>query len=191
MRLMTRIAVGVLLLAVIFVAAIQVRHDLRFGHFIGLGLHADYTVERADLAIPGITKVYNATLTNFGALPRKVCACEFVTDAMGHGTALAYAIEKWDGTAQAWSTAWQPTKASFCKPYPLGIIEGRVVEKRLWPSQNLSIGEEATGARVQKGDLVRFVLFAAEPWTGTSGYPTVGFEIDEQVATAVPMRVRH
>lgn len=83
------------------------------------------------------------------------------------------------------------TKASFCKPYPLGIIEGRVVEKRLWPSQNLSIGEEATGARVQKGDLVRFVLFAAEPWTGTSGYPTVGFEIDEQVATAVPMRVRH
>lgn len=179
------------MLVLIFFVVVEVWHKLRFGHFVGPGLHADYSVSPVDLSIPGITKVYDATLTNFGLLPRKIYACESLTDAMAHETSLPYAIQKWNGKAQAWNTVLQPTKASFCTPYPLGIIEGKMVGKRLWPGQNLSIGQEATGARFQKGDVVRFVVFASEPWTASSGYSTVGFEIDEQLATTVPMRVRH
>ena len=188
---MVRVVVGTMMLVLIFFAAIELRHQLRFGHFVGLGLHSDYTVSRVDLSIPGITKVYDATLTNFGFVPRKISACEFVTDAMEHGTQLAFAIQKWDRTAQAWNTTLRPSVESFCKPYPLGIVKGKVVERQLWPGQNLSIGSEATAARFRKGDVGRFLLFEAEPWTATPGYPTVGFEIDEQVDTPVPMRVKH
>jgi len=191
MRIVVRVVLAITMLVLILFAAIEFRHDLRFGHFVGLGLHADYAVNRVDLAIPGITKVYDATLTNFGFVPRNIFACEFITDAMGHGTELAFAIQKWSRTAQTWTTSLQPTEASFCKPYPLGIIEGKVVARRLWPGQSLSIGEEATAARFQKSDLVRFVLFAGQSWTVTSGYPTPGFEIDEQITTNVPLRVKH
>lgn len=172
-------------------AAIEVKHEYRFGHFVAPSLHADYSISRADLAIPGITKVYDATLTNFGVFPRKVRASEFVTDAMAQGTEIAFALQRWDRAAHDWRTVWEPSKESFCQPYPLGIIEGKVTERRLWPGQNLSIGQEATAARLQKGDIARFVLFGAESRTVTSGYPTVGFEIDEQADTAVPMRVSH
>lgn len=178
-------------LVLILFGTIEFRHHLRFSHFVGLGLHADYTVSHVDLSIPGISKVYNATLTNFGPFPRKVSACEFLTDAMAHGTALAFAIQRWDKTASAWNTALQPSTESFCKPYPLGIVQGQLVEKWLWPGQNLSIGSEATGARFRKGEVVRFVLFAANRWAATTGYPTAAFEIDEQIDTAVPLRVRH
>jgi len=191
MKVIIRLVAAIATIVVIFCAAIEVRHDLRFGHFVGPGLHADYSESRVDLSIPGITKVYDASLTNFGFLPRRIYACESVTDAMAHETALPYAIQKWDGRAKTWNTVLQPTAASFCKPYPLGIIEGKVVEKRLWPIQHLSIGEEATGARFHKGEVVRFVLFASEPWIVSSGFPTAGFEIDEQEATAAPMRVKH
>ena len=128
---MVRVVVAITMLVLIFIAAIELRHHLRFGHFVGPGLHSDYTVGGVDFSIPGITKVYDATLTNFGFVPRKISACEFVTDAMARGTELAFAIQKWDRTARAWSTALQPSRASFCKPYPLGIIEGKVVERRL------------------------------------------------------------
>lgn len=191
MRLVAIVGGTSAVLLLIFLAMIEFRHELRFGHFVRPGLHADYVVSHADLGIPGITKVYAATLTNFGIIPRKVWACQFVTDDMERGTEIAFAIQKWDRTGQAWSTVMQSSEASFCKPYPLGIIEGKVAERQLWPGQGLSIWEEATGARFQKGDVARFVLFTAEPWTITSGYPTSGFEIDEQIETAAPLRVTH
>jgi hypothetical protein len=191
MKVALKSCLAIAIVVVAFLGVIELRHKLRFGHFVGPGLHADFMVARVDLGIPGITKAYDATLTNFGPFPRNVSRCEYLTDAMAHESELAFSVQRWESSSQNWTTPLVPSKAFFCKPYPLGIVEGKVVERRLWPGQNLSIGEDATAAMFQKGDIVRFVLFAAEPWTVASGYPTAGFEIDEQVSTATPLRVRH
>jgi hypothetical protein len=44
----------------------------RFGHFFPLDLHADAVVSKADYGIPGISRAYNAKVTNFGITPVKV-----------------------------------------------------------------------------------------------------------------------
>lgn len=100
MTYVQRIGLAITVLAVAFLSTIELRHKRRFGHLVGAGLHADFIVSQADLGIPGITKVYDATLTNLGPFPRKVSVCEFVTDAMGHGTTLAFAVQRWEKSMQ-------------------------------------------------------------------------------------------
>ena len=77
-------AASLLLAAVLFgvIGLVEFHHRLTFGHFVPLTLHADYSVAKVDIGIPGSCKMYDAHITNFGIFPRRIERCEFVTDDM-------------------------------------------------------------------------------------------------------------
>jgi hypothetical protein len=178
-RMSKRLKVALLLLVAAFVGVIGVvefHHRLKFGHFVPLTLHADYSVAKADIGIPGISKLYDAHITNFGIFPRRIERCEFVTDAFAPGVSVGYRLQQWDVASRRWKTVLD-LASEYCRPYPLGIIKARLTSKVLWPGQALSTGEEATGARDGlKGQTIRFAVVA-----NGREFPTASFVIDEQV----------
>jgi hypothetical protein len=169
------------------IAAVEFRHRLTFGHFVLLGLHADVSTYKTDIGIPGISKSYDAHITNFGIVPRRVERCEFTTDASAHDVSIGYRLQQWDKSAGRWETVLD-ANAGYCQPYPLGIAQASLTTKLLWPGQTLSTGDEATAARGNlKGETMRFVVVA-----NGRDYPTASFIIDEQIEGAdVGYRVRH
>jgi hypothetical protein len=156
-------------------------------------LRTELHVEKADLGIPGITKVYDASITNYGRIPVRVTRCDFIDDTMTHGEDVAYAIQRWDEKAKQWKQIRGASRKSFCHPYPLGVIRANLRTAWLWPRQSLSIGEEATAARddLNIGDRVRFVIFIAEPGEYSSSMATEEFTIDEHSTSDIDFRVRH
>jgi hypothetical protein len=190
MTLSRRIGIVAITLLVLPVGLLELGHLVRFGHFPPFGLHADVLVRKADYGIDGVTKAYEAKLTNYGITPARITACDFIDDAMSHGTIVGSTIEKWNRSAEKWQGIFKGDKSAFCHPYPLGMIETHVITKRLWPGQSISTGEEATAARdaFAIGDKARFVVFAGNEL----GFPTAAFSIDEHPTTSdVPYRVRH
>jgi hypothetical protein len=182
-QVVSLLAVAVLIL----VGSVEIRHRVVFGHFVPLGLHADVSVSRADLGIPGISKLYAAHVTNFGIFPRRIVRCEFVTDDSAHGVSVGYRLQHFDKSAGLWETVVD-VAAAYCQPYPLGIMQARLTSKLLWLGQTLSTGSEATGARGNlKGETMRFIVVA-----NGHDLPTAGFTIDEQVERAgASYRVQH
>jgi len=125
----------------------EVIHLDRYGHLVRFGLHADPVVSKGDIGIEGITKLYEARLTNYGLLPAKVTACDFTTDASAHGTKVAYTVEQWDSRQNKWKPV-EYGEPPFCRRYPLGnISEARLFSALLWPGQSIATGREATAAR--------------------------------------------
>ncbi|HUM06485.1 MAG TPA: hypothetical protein VLT90_13555 [Terriglobales bacterium] len=182
--------VAPLLLAAILVCVIgvvEIRHRVIFGHFTPLTLHADVSVANGDIGIPGITKLYDAHITNFGIFPRRIERCEFLTDAFAPGVSIGYRLQQLDIASRRWQTVMDAT-SEYCRPYPLGIVRARLTSKLLWPGQTLSTGEEATGARGNlKGQTMRFAVVAND-----REFPTSSFVIDEQIeGSNVNYRVRH
>ena len=169
------------------IAVVESHHRLRFGHFVPLTLHADYSIAKADIGIPGISKLYDAHITNFGILPRRIERCEFVTDAFAPGVSVGYRVQQWNTASLRWQTVLDAA-SEYCRPYPLGIIDSRLISKLLWPGQTLSTGAEATGARGNlRGQTFRFAVVA-----NGQEFPTSSFIIDEQIEGAdVNYRVRH
>lgn len=156
-------------------------------------LRAHLTIDNADLGIPGISKSYDAGITNYGRGPTLVTRCDFVTDANDSGEQLAFAIQRWDGTSGKWNEILGTSRKTFCHPYPLGMSQTHLDRKWFWPGQSLSIGEEATAAReeVRVGDKLRFVLFTGEPGDYGSSMPTEAFVIDQAQSDDVAYRIRH
>ena len=187
---MQRIGLIAAALLVLPLSLLELGHLVRFGHFFPFGLHADLVVRKADYGIDGITKAYEAKLTNYGPTPVSVTVCDFIDDAMSHGALVGSTVEKWDPSSRRWGSIFKSEKSAFCHPYPLGMVETHVVTKHLWPGQSISTGEEATAARdvFAIGDRARFVVFAREGLA----IPTTAFSIDEHPAMPdVPYRVRH
>lgn len=158
-----------------------------------LGLRARIFMIRADIGIPGVTKMYGATLRNRGLLPVRTSQCDFVNDAMWHGKTLPYAVQRWDETRKRWEPVAEEPASEFCKPYPLGIIEGKIVDRWLWPGQSVRIGEEATAGRggFSLGDRARFVIFLRTAGDYKSSVPTNEFVIDEQLQNTTDLRIKH
>ena len=156
-------------------------------------LKADVVTRNADIGIPGITKMYKATLTNRGLLPSRVTRCNFIDDTMSPGTMVAYAVQRWNETTKQWDTMVEFGKSEFCKPYPLGIVKATVADGWLWPGKSLSTGEEATAARdaFNVGDRARFVIFTGDPGDHTTSVATPGFSIDEHRQGNANFRVKH
>jgi hypothetical protein len=188
--------IGVLLVAFLLLAFIlqELNHFCRYGHVAPLGLHADVDVTKGDIGIEGISKLYQARLTNYGPVPARVTACEFISDASEHGTMVAYAVERWDDQLKSWKTLSEDEKSTFCRPYPLGISQAHLFTKLLWPGQSISTNEEATAASggFQLGDSARFSIFSAEAGDWRTTYPTAAFRLDELPRIAEsPARMRH
>lgn len=156
-------------------------------------LLAAVVVRTEDMGIPGVTKTYEATVENRGLLPVNITRCDFVDDAGGRGTEVAYAVQRWDESRRQWETVVEVGKSEFCKPYPLGIVKAKTVHGLLWPGHSLSAGEEATAARnrLAVGDQARFVIFLQEAGDYRSSIATPSFRIDEHPQTNVNLRVRH
>lgn len=155
-------------------------------------LHAKTMVTEYETGIPGISKWYEARITNRGPWPVVVTRCNAVDDAGGKEIMVAYAIQRWNQEALRWDPVVVFDSSSFCKPYPLGIVEAHLKDTWLWPGQSLYTGQEITAARLHKGDLARFVVFTGAAGDYSHSVATTGFLIDQGlVRTDVPFRVRH
>ncbi len=185
-----------LVLAVV-VAALSI-----FGYFVlsrGVGrsaLHADYEIEKGDIGISGISKMYDARLRNRSLLPVHVQVCSFVTDANAPGTQVAFSVQKWDPRKEAWATVADSTGAGSCRPYPLGWAGAYLKAEWLWPGQSVSMGEEATAALgFHKGDSARFVSFSGYIGAGEKlpiAFSTDAFRIgEEMIPQEQALRIRH
>jgi hypothetical protein len=56
------------------------------------GLRAQLIVSKADIGIPGISKMYEAKLVNRGLWPVRISRCDFVDDSFSPGKMDAYAV---------------------------------------------------------------------------------------------------
>jgi hypothetical protein len=175
MRLSVKIATFVASLLTLGFMLVELAHLVHFGHFIPLGLHADAVSRKADLGISGITKTYEAKLTNFGFTPARVTACEFISDTLSPVTQSLYTTEKWNDSTGMWENIFKNEELPNCP---------HVIAKRLWLGQSISSGEEAIAARdiFVIGDRARFVVFAEK---GVA-FPTAAFPIDEHRVTPEP-----
>lgn len=188
-----RIFVAVLLAIAVSLASIQVRHRLTHGHFVPLGLHADIVVHNTSIGIPGITKLYEGTLTNFGFLPAQIERCTYLSDTNSPGELLAFNIEQRQPGKDEWTRRME-FAPELCSPMAGFGGNTRWLRSWLWPGQVLSTEEEATAARgFRNGDTLRFVIVIDV--TGKSGrasYPTPPFTLDEQAQDNVTgYRIRH
>ncbi|MBL8220650.1 MAG: hypothetical protein JNL62_15575, partial [Bryobacterales bacterium] len=169
-------------------------HSSTFGHVSPLGLHADVIVRTGSIGIPGVSKMYEAVLTNYGLLPVPIVRCEYLDDTLSRGTMIAYRVERWNRKPGKWDVIVNMNSPDFCKPYPLGIVEARLTTRWLWPGQSLATGEEATAARdpLEKGDSARFAVYLRTGDSNSESIPTAGFAIDESpTVDADALRVRH
>jgi len=158
-------------------------HVTRFGHFAPLGLHADVIVRKADYGIPGISKVYEPRLSNFGIAPETVMVCRVKEDwdSASYVREVGNSIEKWDPKSKQWESIFGGRDKSFGCRHPTA--------ERLWPLQSLSGGDVAVAGYdiFSIGDHARFVVFPGI----SKAIPTASFLIDEhQTVEGVPFRVR-
>jgi len=129
----------------------EVAHLIRYGD-LGLGLHADLLVNpEFHIGVPGISVGYAVRAVNLTPLPVIVRPC-VGPEEFGPGTLYRYRVEKWALATGGWIGVLD-FKPGDCTPYS--------VERRVWwPAQEIdAVSWEATGARVNKGDRVRFRLF--------------------------------
>lgn len=190
MKQSSKAGAAVIVLLALTIGLFELTHLIRFGHCFPFGLHADVSVGKADYGIDGITKVYQAKLTNYGLMPVWISVCDFVDDTFSRGTHVGSVIEKWDASSKKWVSIAEFDKSGFCRPYPLGIVEAHLARKRIWTGQSVSTGEEATAARdvFVIGDKARFVLYPRD----NESFTTAPFLIDEHPTQAqIPYRIRH
>jgi hypothetical protein len=100
------------------VSLVESFHYFKYQHFTPLGLHADLFVHRRDVGFEGISKLYSVKLTNYGFLPATVSACDFIEVTGQRGTAIAYAVEKWNTQSTKWEPVGDWDQSSFCRPHP-------------------------------------------------------------------------
>jgi hypothetical protein len=194
MNTLQKVVVSTIAAASVGFIIVESIHFYRSGHFVRTALHADVIVRTGDIGIEGISKLYEAKLTNYAPFPVKVTACDFISDASAHGTMVAYAVQRWDRQLGKWTKVVEWDESSFCRPYPLGIAEAHLNSKWLWPGQSISTGEEATAARggFDLGDSVRFSVFYGAAGDWKNSLPTATFRIDElPKIEELPLRVRH
>jgi hypothetical protein len=97
--------IAIAIVAVLILAAtVSVILLLSIKHANNGRLHADMVVTNANIGIPGISKMYEATLTNQGRLPARVTRCDFIDDTLSPGTSVAYAVQRWDAGSKRWVT---------------------------------------------------------------------------------------
>jgi hypothetical protein len=183
MRPIKKAALVLVCFLVLACCVLELMHAFRFGHFAPLGLHADVIVRKADYGIPGISKVYEPRLSNFGIAPKMVMVCRVKEDwdSASFVIEVGNSIEKWNPNSKQWENIFRGTDKSFGCPHPTA--------KRLWLLQSVSGGEVAAAGYdiFEIGSHARFVVFPGDQ----KAISTAPFLIDEhQTLEGVPFRVR-
>ncbi|HBE82797.1 MAG TPA: hypothetical protein PLN05_10530 [Pyrinomonadaceae bacterium] len=153
-------AIGIV--AVLFLAYLQVEHRYNYGHLFGYGVHVDAVSRYSYIGIPGQTHMYNARIFNFTLLPVGFDTCGEVRDALMSQIEFPYGVQRWDDQSNSWITSVADKSNKFCHPDPLNAIETNVVTRWIWPGMSVDVSSgEATAARhpFQQGNLARFVVF--------------------------------
>jgi hypothetical protein len=122
-------------------------------------------------------------------LPARIKMCSAITDAMAREESVMYGLDQWDRATKQWRRVRNPSKR-FCQPYPLGIIEGKIVSKWLLPGRSVGTGSEILGGSFHKGEVVRFVLFP--DLQGGRELVSEAITIDQEMRTSdVQYRLKH
>jgi len=157
-------------------------------------LIAEYTVQKEDFGIPGITKTYKARILNRGFVPVKIQVCAFVDDVGHPGRAPAGSIEELDGASGAWLDPWRNEGyRPSCEPVPLSVSRAELQDIWLWPGQSVECGSIALGGMDDmKGRSLRFVLYDSFQSAHRRAFVTQSFLIDEQRQTgSSAVRIQH
>ena len=168
----------VVMIVCVPVGLVEWNHHRTYGHFVSYGLHLDPVNRDAYIGIPGQTKMYSATLSNYSL---RSVTCNDSTRHQIRGKTVVDASGEW-----------------FCRPVPLSMINTQLVSRTLAPGASVEImNGEATGARdaFRQGDLARFVVFTKLDKSGdwTTAIASVPFVIEDNVVRddATPFRVKH
>jgi hypothetical protein len=88
-------------LALLIPGVIEIGHYLRFGHFIGYGLHTDIVRGNSDI---GYADMYFANVWNLTISPFDIEGCVFANDVPGRQDSVFYRwdVQKWDSANQRW-----------------------------------------------------------------------------------------
>jgi hypothetical protein len=70
------------------------QHYQRRGEFAPLTLRAELWAREGRTGIPGISKMYEAGVTNYGILPRRALRCRYIDDTAHAGAMVLYRVER-------------------------------------------------------------------------------------------------
>lgn len=184
-RVAALIGVFIAALLAVGLAAIEVRHRMRFGHFVGYGVHVDVLQRSSEVGIPGIRTLYAARVSNFTLFPLKLVGWDYVGDVLGMPPSFRcrFQLQKFSPQDAQWIVVidFKPTGAS---QVPLA-------SKRLYPLASLvPMESDPVGARdaLRIGDLIRFAVFTS-PYAPEADLYTEPFRVSE-VRTKGPSSAR-
>ena len=176
---------------VLAVTGIEVLHHRTWHHYFSFGIHTHLLRESVDIAIPGVSKDYAVTATNYTPLPILMHGCKGPSDISPfYEVTYRYQVEKWESASGTWIKIMA---------IPPACPEEDLVTKAFGLGETMEIVEsEATGARdgLHKGDLVRFTVFTSfnDSDDDRKQRPIISpsFIIeDEKLESEIPFRVRH
>ena len=155
-RVAAFIGVVTVVLLALGLGAIEVDHRIRFGHFVGYGVHADVLKSPSEVGIPGVRTVYAAKVSNYTFFPLRLVGWDYVGDVLGVPPSFncRFQLQKFSPQDAHWTVV-----IDF---KPIGPSQVPLASKRLYPLASLvPMESEPVGARdaLRIGDLVRFAVF--------------------------------
>jgi hypothetical protein len=181
------LSVGVVIVALfaLGLAAIEVHHRLRFGHFVGYGVHADVVEKSSDIGIAGLRTEYAARVSNYRLLPLTLVGWEYRGDFLlvPPSFKCRFQLQKFSPQEAHWIVV-----IDF---KPIGPCQVPAANKRLYPLGSLVPMESVPVGgwdAFRIGDLVRFAVFT-NLYAATADVYTEPFQINE-VPTIAPSPAR-
>jgi hypothetical protein len=156
LRTLAFASVDIVVVPALVLAGIEVHHRLRFGHFVGYGVHADVVESPSEIGVPGVKTVYAARLSNYTLLPSRLVGWECVGDVGGSPPRFScrFQLQKLSPQDGHWIVMidFKPTAGAR---FP-------VASKRLYPLHSLvpmDWGAYGLVNGLRKEDLLRFAIF--------------------------------
>ena len=173
----------------------QAIHFGHFGHLVPMGLHIDVTVTTSTdlLGVNGPANIYEASLKNYGILPKVIIACDYLNWAQQNDTMVNYAVERKTNKSANWQFVpeWDDYgQRLFCRP-SFEVMNTHLVRKTLRPGQSLRLGDVIPGqwGGFNKGDEGRFTVFLNADGDGNHVLSSHSFVADrsQQTKTSFPL----
>lgn len=145
---------SILMIILVTVVVVEISHHVKFGDFIGYGLHADVLQRTGDIGVPGVNTLYAVRVFNYSLLPVTFTGVNFPGGYLGAGFRCRYQLQKWSVQDHGWATVidFRPTE----------VAQEPLSRKIVYPLRSLNpVAWEATGGRntLLQGDSVRFAIF--------------------------------
>jgi hypothetical protein len=147
---------AIILVMILGITAVEIHHRLRFGHFVGYGIHADLVESPGDIGVPGIKTLYAAKVSNYTFLPLKLVGWVQTSDFLGAPRVFScrFQVQKLSPQDGHWIVVmdFKPTGGS---QFP-------VATKMLYPLDSVVPMDHLPAGAVDSlriGDVARFAVF--------------------------------